>query len=367
MILNAEVVKHAREIIEKKRNYWERITGLKFDKDGRVCIGSLSSFDKNQWENLIGNNISNKFEKCFKIGLEKMGITPFSLRDLTYQDYKAKTVKITNKHGKEQDIKITRLLQKAQDEWEAQMSMYKPFRNHMKEVRNSDEYTEMHMLNNILNNMNKGNICIAYDKLLKDNQELKVLLSMNPLDKMFAAGGTDAGDAQITKFYSCWSNYIYKERDGSYDIRPKGMYSNPEAQVVLGSHISSGMIIMKNGNEIEVDGMKFFGMGQRSHTWVYDDGIFVENVYPAKYDRDKIAEINALLSKTVNVIEPSSWTKIEFTDNTFNEKDWFDNLKSTLDNNREIYIDRAAINRANGDVYITPVFRYGAHGGTMWM
>ena len=231
MILDKKCVDKAREIIEAKRPYWERTTGFKFDKDGRAYIGTMSSFDKRQWDSLIGNNISKRFEKCFEIGLEKMGIKPFPLRDLTYEDYKAKTVKIINKHGKEQEIKITRLLQKAQDEWETQMSIYKPFRQHMKEVRNSDEYTEMHMLNDILNNMNKGNICLAYDKLLKDNQELKVLLSMNPLDKIFASGGADnenVGDSHITKFYSCWSNAVSQLNNGCYGISPRGMYANPQ-------------------------------------------------------------------------------------------------------------------------------------------
>lgn len=369
MILDKKCVDKAREIIEAKRPYWERTTGFKFDKDGRAYIGTMSSFDKRQWDSLIGNNISKRFEKCFEIGLEKMGIKPFPLRDLTYEDYKAKTVKIINKHGKEQEIKITRLLQKAQDEWETQMSIYKAFRQHMKEVRNSDEYTEMHTLNDILNNMNKGNICLAYDKLLKDNQELKVLLSMNPLDKIFASGGADnenVGDSHITKFYSCWSNAVSQLNNGCYGISPRGMYANPEAQIALGSHISSGMIIMKNGNELEVDGMKFFGMGQRSHVWVYDDGIFVENMYPSKYKRDKIEEINGLLSKHINVVEPTRWTKIKFSDDTFNKDQWFSELQRCIGRGKELYIDRGAILRKTKDVYIGPTFRYGNHGGTMW-
>lgn len=368
MILNKKVVEEAKEIIEFKRTYWEKKLGVKFDKDGRVAMGTLSTFDKRDWQNTVAANQSKEFCNCFLKGLDELGIERFSLKSITYEDYKKKRITVTTTKGRVQEKSIAALLQKAHNVWEKEFDIYRPYRNHMKLVRNEDGPMDMPMLNAILKNMEVGNTYIAYDRLLREFQEKQLLISINPLDKLFSSGGTGNGfEDTITKFSSCWSNQFRKVNDESYDIIPIGGFSNPQAQISLGSHISSGMVLVSNGNSIEVGGMKFLGMLQRSHIWLYDEGLFIENIYPDKYNDKRIAEINAILSCKTKIVTPDKWRRVTVENSSFKQKEWFEDFNKKIRNGRNIYLDRSAVDSRDGQIWIGPNFRYYSHGGNFWL
>lgn len=368
MKLNKKKVEEARAIIESKRPYWEKKLGVKFDKDGRVAMGTLSTFDERDWRQIVLANQSKKFRECFLVGLDELGIKRFPLESLTFEDYKKKRVTVTTTRDRVQEKNIAALLQKAQNVWEREFDIYRDYRNHMKYVRSEDGGMEMDKLNVILRKMEVGNTYVAYDRLLREFQEKQLLISINPLDKIFSAGGNGSGyEDTITKFNSCWSNVFNKNSDDSYNVKPVGLYANPDAQMMLGAHISSGMVIVKNDKTIEVDGMVFYGMLQRSHMWLYDEGIFVENIYPDKYNFKRIEEINGILGAKVNVVQPSDWTKVTIANSDFNKAEWYADFKKFIDKGKHIYLDRSAVDEDNGDIWIGPRFRNGNFGGTFWL
>lgn len=368
MLLNKDLVKYARGVIEDKRAYWEERLNVKFDEDGRVAMGTLSSFDENDWRNIVYANQSREFAECFLEGLDALGIVRFNLNSLRYEDYKSKRVTVTTTKGRVQEKNIAALLQKAHDIWEKKYDLYRPYRNHIKQIRTEDGPLEMDKLNAVLRKLERGNTYIAYDRLLREFQEKKLLISINPLDKLFSSGGTGSSfEDTLTKFNSCWSNRFIKRDSECYEIYPAGGYSSPEAQVTLGSHLCSGMVIIGNGNLIEIDGMKFYGMLQRSHIWLDEEGIFVENIYPDKYNAKRLQEITDILSKKAKVVTLSRWTKLRYDNSKFDKTTWYNKIKSEVDSTRVIYLDRAAIQHGNGDVWISPTFRYHSFGGSMWL
>lgn len=368
MILNKKTVKEARVVIESKRAYWEKKLGVKFDKDGRVAMGTLSTFDISDWIATVAANQSKKFCDCFLIGLDELGIERFPLKSITFDDYKRKRIVVTTTRGRVQEKSIAALLQKAQNVWEREFDIYRPYRNHMKFIRTEDGPGEIDKLNAILRNMEKGNTYLAYDKLLREFQEKQLLISINPLDKLFSSGGNGYSfEDTLTKFNSCWSNRFIKTSDESYDIETAGGFSNPEAQVVLGSHISSGMVMVSNGNTMEIDGMKFHGMLQRSHTWLFDEGMFVENIYPDKYNEKRIAEINGILGSKVKIVNPDRWMKVSVENSDFDQSKWFNDFKAKIRRGRSIYLDRSAVDERDGQIWIGPRFRYYSHGGHFWL
>lgn len=368
MLLDKEVVKKAREVIEEKRDYWEERLNVKFDEDGRVAMGTLSSFDESDWRSVVYSNQSREFAQCFLEGLDELGIVRFNLSSLGYEDYKKKRVTVTTVKGRVQEKNIAALLQKAHDVWEKKYDLYRPYRNHIKQVRSEDGPMEIDKLNAILRKIEQGNTYIAYDRMLREFQEKKLLISINPLDKLFSSGGTGHGfEDTLTKFNSCWSNKFIKRETECYEIYPAGGYSSPEAQITLGSHLCSGMVIISNGNIIEIDGMKFHGMLQRSHMWLDEEGLFVENIYPDKYNAKRLQEITEILSKKANVISPSRWTRLKYDNTKFDKTKWYNKIKSDVDSSRVIYLDRAAIQHGDGDVWISPTFRYHSFGGSMWL
>lgn len=369
MILNKEEVAKAREVIELKRPYWEKKLGVRFDKDGRVSMGGLPTFDESDWSEYVGRNLSKKFSACFLLGLDELKLERFELDSLTYNHYKRKRVTVTTTKGRTKEVSLASLLQKAQNVWEKKYGIYRPYRNHMKQVRAEDGGMEMDKLNAILRKMEAGNTYIAYDRLLREFQEQELIISINPLDKLFSAGGTENryGANALTKFSSCWSNSVNKIKDEEYEIKAVGSYANPIGQITIGSHIGAGMVIIKNGNEFEVDGMKLYGMLQRSHIWLSDSGLFVENIYPDKYNQKRIDEVNSILSAKVKVIEPDRWVKLEFSSDTFNKDRWFEKYLNAVNNGDRLYLDRSGIDSDLGDIWINPRFRYHGHGGTCWL
>lgn len=369
MRLNKELVEYAREVIEFKKPFWEKKLGIKFDKDGRALMGGLPSFDESDWREYILNNQSKKFSECFLIGLDELGLERFELKKLQFEDYKKKRVQVTTTKGRTKEVSLASLFQKAQNVWEREYVMYRPYRNHMKQVRAEDGGMEMDKLNNILRNLEKGNTYVAYDRLLREFREEDLFISINPLDKLFSSGGpyNYHGNSALTRFDSCWSNTVNKIGDEIYDIESYGSYANPEGQVAIGSHIGSGMVIIKNSNEIEVDGMKFYGMLQRSHVWLSDLGLFVENIYPSKYNRKLIQEVNNILSAKTKIYEPSEWIKLTFSVDDFNKEEWYKKFRNIIDNGRNMYFDRSGVNYKNGDIWINPNFRNGNFGGHTWV
>ena len=369
MILNKEEVAKAREVIELKRPYWEKKLGVRFDKDGRVSMGGLPTFDESDWSEYVERNLSKKFSTCFLLGLDELKLERFELKSLTYADYKRKRVTVTTTKGRTKEVSLASLLQKAQNVWEKKFGIYRPYRNHMKQIRAEDGGMEMDKLNAILRKMELGNTYVAYDRLLREFQEQELIISINPLDKLFSAGGPEDryGRDALTKFSSCWSNRVDKTNGEEYEISAEGVYANPLGQIIIGSHVGAGMVIIKNGNAIEIDGMKLYGMLQRSHIWLSDSGLFVENIYPDKYNQKRIEEVNSILSAKFKIIEPSQWVKLEFSSSDFNKNRWFAEYQNAVNNGRSLYLDRSAIDDSLGDIWINPNFRYHGHGGTCWL
>ena len=107
--LNKSAVRKARAIIEAKRPYWEKKLQVKFDKDGRAVMGSLTSFDESDWRNIVLPNMSEHFCECFLKGLDELGIERFSLKSLGFEDYKKKRVTVTTTKGRVQEKSLASL------------------------------------------------------------------------------------------------------------------------------------------------------------------------------------------------------------------------------------------------------------------
>lgn len=368
MLLNKDLVNKAREIIEQKREYWEERLNVKFDEDGRVAMGKLSSFDENDWAEKIYHKQSREFEECFLEGLDALGMVRFGLDDLSFEDYRNKRITVTTTKGRVQEKNIAAILQKAHDIWEKKYDLYRPYRNHIKQLRSEDGPGVVDELNPILEKMERGNIYIAYDRLLREFQERQLMISINPIDKLFASGGSGYGfDETPTNINSCWSNRFIKREPDCYEIHQAGGFSSPEAQFTLGSHLCSGMLVLPNGNTIEIDGMKMHGMAQRSHIWLDEEGVYIENVYPDKYNAKRLKEISDIISKKASVLTISGWRRLKYDESKFNKTEWYNKIASNVERTRQIYLDRSAIQHADGTVWICSVFRYGNYNGSMWL
>ena len=226
----------------------------------------------------------------------------------------------------------------------------------------------MDTLSPILARLERGNTYIAYDKLLREFQERQLMISINQIDKLFASGGSGSSFSDTpTNINSCWSNRFVKREPENYEIYSAGGYSSPEAQFTLGSHLCSGMLVLPNGNTIEIDGMKLHGMAQRSHVWLDEDGVYIENVYPDKYNAKRLQEISDIISKKANVLTISSWRKVRYDESKFDKSEWYRKIKAEVDMTTNIYLDRSAIKYNDGAVWISPSFRYHSYGGSMWL
>lgn len=349
--INKETVERAREIIEFKKKIWEEaFPNIEFDENGRAKVGFLPQYDESVFYSKIKENTSPLFEECLLEAYKELRLKPISLSNIGYYQYITKRIKVETETGFTQERALPGILARASSIWEAKMPMYRPLRNVYKPIAKAKEnQRDIETLKEILDNMERGNTYIAYDNLMRVFQQRDMYISINPLDKLFSAGGYDTNS--ITKFSSCWRNSMEIYENGDIEFSTHGEYSNPIAQVKLGEHAMCGMLIIPNEHTVEVDGMTFFGMLQRSHIWLSKDAIFIENIYPDKHNRDRRDTITNILNSTIKTVLPRQTIRIEVPED-FNSKEWVSEYNEACYEGNTPYLDNSSIDYDTGCVSI---------------
>lgn len=349
--INKKTVQKAREIIEIKKELWNKaFPDIVFNEDGRAKVGSLPSYDENAFYQKIRQNTSPLFEECLIEAYKELRLKPIALSDIQYNQYLAKRLEVETETGFKQERSLPSILSKASSIWERRMPMYRPLRNIYKPINKAKEsISDIERLKEILKDMEKGNTYISYDNLMRVFQPKDMYISINPLDKLFSSGGANTNS--ITKFSSCWRNTMEVEDNGNVKLSSTGEYSNPKAQVLLGEHPLCGMLIIPNENTIEVDGMKFFGMLQRSHIWLHGDKIFIENIYPDKDNYDRLRTIFNILNNTINVVDIDDCGPFYLENpRNFDSRKWVRDYDSARKDGCTPYLDRSKIDYKDGTI-----------------
>lgn len=344
IIINEDTVNWAREVINSKKALWEsKFPNIQFDADGRAVIGLLPGYDEHTFNQEIGKKNAVAFNKCLKEACTELRIQPIALKDLTYADFCSKRITITTKNGNVQERSLPSILAKANLIWERKMPLHRPLRKLYKTMVKEDSSSDdVEMIKDILSAMEEENTYMSYDRLMRIFQSKNILISINPLDKLFSSGGSDSNS--ITRFASCWSNDMEILNDSSVKISPLGGYANPMAQMKLGEHALCGMLIVPNHNELDVFGMKFFGMLQRSHIWLRDNSIFIENIYPDKHSQEIRDTINRVINPFVSVYEPDNDETLD-NPSEFNGRQWASEFFECEDLGNSVYLDRVRISK----------------------
>lgn len=349
--INEKTVKEAREIIARKKEIWNRVfPNIEFDEDGRAKVGFLPPYDKSVFYQKIKQNTSKLFEECLEEAYKELRLKPIALEDIEYHQYLTKRIEVETETGFKQERALPSILAKASAIWERKMPMYRPLRNIYKPINKAKENpNDIETLKNILSDMEQGNTYIAYDNLMRVFQPRDMYISINPLDKLFSSGGE--GTNSITKFSSCWRNKMTVKKNGNITFTRYGEYSNPKAQVLLGEHPLCGMLIIPNENSVEVAGMTFLGMLQRSHIWLHEDAIFLENIYPDKENRARLDTITTLLNNTVKTIDGNCLLRLE-NPTGFDAKEWASRYNEATDEGPAPYLDRSEISYTTGKIML---------------
>lgn len=349
--INKKNVQRAREIINAKKEIWNKaFPDIVFDDNGRALVGSLPSYDRNAFYYKIKQNTSPLFEECLLEAYKELRLKPIALSDIEYNQYLSKRLEVETETGFKQERSLPSILSKASSIWERKMPMYRPLRNVYKPINKAKESaSDIETLKTILKSMENGNTYIAYDNLMRVFQPKDMYISINPLDKLFSSGGD--GTNSLTKFSSCWRNHVDINDNGTIKFSSSGEYSNPKAQVLLGEHPLCGMLVIPNENTIEVDGMKFFGMLQRSHIWLHEGEIFLENVYPDKENYDRLKTIVDILNETISVVDIELYGPFHLENpEGFDAKEWLESYGQATKDGHRPYLDRSEINYSSGNI-----------------
>lgn len=349
--INKKNVNKAREVIKYKKEIWSEVfPDIVFDDNGRAKVGSLPSYDEDAFYRKIKQNTSPLFEECLMQAYKELRLKPIKLKDINYNQYLSKRIEVETETGFKQERALPSILAKASSIWERKMPLYRPLRNVYKPINKAKESeADIETLKSILKKMEEGNTFIAYDNLMRIFQPKDMYISINPLDKLFSSGGD--GTNSLTKFSSCWRNTMTVKDNGNITFSSTGQYSNPKAQVLLGEHPLCGMLIIPNENKIEVDGMEFYGMLQRSHIWLFEGKIFIENIYPDKDNWDRLKTITNILNQTVSVvdIEDCGPFHLEMPEN-FDSREWVELYNEARRNGHSPYLDRSEIDYDSGKI-----------------
>ena len=342
--IDKEKVNWAREVIASKRELWEsRFPNLEFDENGRAFVGLLPGYNQKTFNKEIGTKNATVFNKCLKEACTELRIETISLKDLTYEDFCSRRITVTTKNGNVQERSLPSILARANLIWERKMPLHRPLRNLYKTmVKENNTSDDVEIIRGILDRMEQNNTYMSYDKLMRLFQSKKIFISINPLDKLFSSGGSDSDS--ITRFSSCWANDMTILSDNSVEISPLGSYANPIAQIKLGEHALCGMLIVPNDNELDVFGMKFLGMLQRSHIWLKEDSIFIENIYPDKHSREIRDTVTRVINPFVSVYEPSDTERLKNPPG-FDSASWAAEFFDCEDKGNSVYLDKVRISK----------------------
>lgn len=346
-------IDYAKQIIENKAKVWKRVfPNLEFDEFGRANVGLMPAFKESEFRRYIKNNMSQIFNECWIQVFEERRLKQVPLSSVKYHNFVTRRLEVETLTGYKQERSLTSLLARAHEIWETRNPLYRNLRNIYKVIsRDTNRANDTAKTRSILKELERGNIYIAYDHLLKVFKPSDVIISINPLDKLLSAGGKDSNS--ITRFETCWANYMNKTQDGVLEFKPKGDYSNPKAQVKLGEHVLSGMVFVDNGKKVECNDVSFHGMKYRSHIWlnIEEQYVYLENIYPEKGSVVLREAMSNILNNTINVKTPNTSTPLQMPDFFDNEK-WALEYKSVKALGNSPYLDKCRICDDSGMIKI---------------
>lgn len=346
-------IESTKRVIEEKKQVWENIfPSLSFDEYGRADIGSIPSFNESDFYNLLKQNISPVFNECWEKTLKQRRLKLISLNEIRYSNFVSKRIIVETLTGHTQERSLTSLLAQAHDFWEDRNPLYRELRNIYKPLsKDRSRADEVNVIRGILKELEVGNMYLAYDHLLKVYQPNSVMISINPLDKLLSAGGS--GSKSLTRFETCWANYMSINEDGSLEFKAKGSYSNPKAQVKMGEHVLSGMMFVPNGKKMKVEDMMLYGMKYRSHIWLNTDEsyIYLENIYPEKSSSILRGTITSILNEKIKAKTPEELITLKMPE-TFDGKQWVTEYIAAKQLGNSLYLDKCSIGNTTGTISI---------------
>lgn len=214
---------------------------------------------------------------------------------------------ITKAHFKKEDgklvnIKFTKILSDAFKIWSSNNETYKEIKSLLKEENEKEDknMTRIFQLRDLKKQIEEQHPFTHVDRLL-NNKALygkeKVILSINPFDRLFMSKSSYCEDEMkehITNFNSCVGSQYKIDENGDLIIAEKGHFCIDET-LMFGMIPASCVVYRENGRSINVHGMPFYGMKERSVAWLEDSGVFLETLYPT---RTRLA-----MSKVIDVFD----------------------------------------------------------------
>jgi hypothetical protein len=357
MKLTMEVLNEVKQTILHKKEVWQaKFPNLNFDDNGRVVLGKISSLNKATLEReLYNNNMTHRFNLAFNQYLEEQKYK-IKLNNGEYSDDVPAVYNLDvdiflsnlchmfkKENNKLVTVKTSKVLAGVQAIWEKNFDLYVSIVKEIKNLRQqgkSYEDEDIKKYSEIKKYMEEDNLYIKYQTVMNDLAGLSdVCLSINPLDLLTSSQKNDDSNLVLTKFESCWSTRIQKQKD-IYYVFNEGCYSNPKAMVALGSIENRCMIYVVNNRSLDISPeFTLLGYKERSHAWFDDDGIWIERMYPTKSQSRRQEIMNVISEAGLPIIkEVSSQKEFNFQDIKGNKK-YFMALRNE-DTDNHLFLDR---------------------------
>ena len=314
--VNERLFHAANQIVKIKKKFWKDVMPeLNFDEHGRALFGYLKTPDKDSmirefrlsygsfdyyfvshaFESYLSNS---NYDKISNVTIYEKASTLLQIDPKCF--FEDEYFHFIKKNETAVRVKVTRVLQGCFEIWkktgngENYQRICKDLKALRKEgfryedLRVSDLSSEKKRIEATLPNF-------VYDKIINKAPSEKVMISINPLDKLVASGNTTN---HITKFNTCWSNN-YEEVDDYIIFNGNGAYANPFVQFAVGSHENCGMIYTENNSILNIPNtdFKFNGYTDRLHCWIdvceleSIIDILLEKSYPNYNFSSKVADI----------------------------------------------------------------------------
>lgn len=368
LLVNKEYVNDLMPRLNEKIQWWEeRLGNVKFDKFGRAEIAVVESANEHsltdevlnpQWSRIYRDAFAEYMaENEYKYIRDYEGHYVDNMYTgyyLSAKDFLNDKLYFKKANDKLVSVKPSRVLARVHAIWCTKVPLYQLTMDGIKELRKAGHtYANSYDLQKLTadkTSLEYGNMSVLYEKFLNANKGgSRMLLSVNPLDKLTSSGGN--GSLTPTKFSSCWSLTASYYDDG-IRFGEDGCYSDADGCVAIGSVINCAMVMIVNGETLQVPNsdFAFYGYKERSHVWLdqcgFESSLWVEKMYPTKSSsrRDEIMRILAdtLLIRITKHENVNSICEFDIQDTEY--------LREYARNTRKgLFFDRIAIDE--GDNY----------------
>lgn len=343
MKIDNKIVERAIQLTNLKKELWlERIPSLSFDEFGRALIKSNTKFTEADLIKHFGCNevkLSPTFIRAFNQmlanneyvlvvnGADKREISSGS--DISIKDLVSNIAPIKDLRGRVIPVKYTKLLAQTHELW-CRGNRYKELTRQKREHLSQSKEAIAIKFNLAL--LEQGNLYCSLQKISNLQTGRERYLTVNPLDFLTSSGGNGTL-LNPTKYYSCLGLSMQLKPDHVL-VEECQEYSSPLASLMLGKISNNGLIIQKNGYELNVPNtnFNFIGYASRVRCWLVNEGVFLEKEYPNNY-RIKQEEVS------IPLYRPETRVRASIQDESGN----FEFVKACEHKNLSSWLDRVSI------------------------